>query len=349
MKEINSVLGMEHIIDRADLYKNVLDLYRDGGIVDECPIYIKYKDEAAIDGGGVQRDMLSGFWEVAYKKLFEGSSLLTPMVHPQIDLTLFPILGRILSHGYLVTGFLPIRIALPTLLSILLGPPVEIRKDILTDALLDFVTDNERKIIKEALALDVDSFPPSIMQNLLGILANFGCRSPPKPSTLANIIEQVARYEFIVKPAAGIGLINTGIPNKHRNFWTKLSAEGVKKVYDDLTISSEKVLNLLLFPQSCTPQEERVSGYLRTLVCRLNPENLRHLMRFITGSSVCSEKSIHVEFNGLTGLARRPIAHTCDSTLELPVTYTNYSDFYEEICCFLTHTENEFSWRMDSL
>ena len=147
----------------------------------------KFKDEASIDAGGVQRDMLLGFWEVAYKKLFEDSSLLTPMVHPQIDLTLFPILGRILSHGYLVTGFLPTRIALPTLLSILLGPPVKIRNNIITEVLLDFVTDNNRKIIKEALAVNVESFPPNVMQDLIGILANFGCRSRPKPSTLTSI------------------------------------------------------------------------------------------------------------------------------------------------------------------
>ena len=27
------------------------------------------------------------------------------MFHPQVDYSVFPILGRIISHGYLVTGF----------------------------------------------------------------------------------------------------------------------------------------------------------------------------------------------------------------------------------------------------
>ena len=89
-------------------------------------------------------------------------------------------------------------------------------------------------------------------------------------------------------------------------------------------------------------------GYLRTLVGRLSTEDLRHLMRFITGSSVCSEKNITIQFNGLTGLARRPIAHTCDSTLELPTAYCNYSDFYE-MCCILAQTEDEVAWKMDAL
>ena len=52
---------MEHIIDRADPCNKILELYCDGRIVDECLIYIKFKDEAAIDASGVQRDMLSVF------------------------------------------------------------------------------------------------------------------------------------------------------------------------------------------------------------------------------------------------------------------------------------------------
>ena len=53
--------------------------------------------ELAIDEGRVQRDIYSAFWEQAYKKLFEGAPVLTPMIHPQMDMSVFPITGRILS------------------------------------------------------------------------------------------------------------------------------------------------------------------------------------------------------------------------------------------------------------
>ena len=85
------------------------------------------------------------------------------------------------------------------------------------------------------------------------------------------------------------------------------------------------------------------------MVGNLNMEDLHHLMRFITGSSVCSESKISIQFNGLTGLARRPIAHTCDCTLELPTAYCNYDDFYEEFCSILAQTSNDFAWRIDVL
>ena len=67
-----------------------------------------------IDRGGLQRDMNSAFWEQAYKKLFEGATILTLMIHPQTDMSVFAILGRIFSHGYFVAGILPTRIAFPT-------------------------------------------------------------------------------------------------------------------------------------------------------------------------------------------------------------------------------------------
>jgi hypothetical protein len=41
-------------------------------------------------------------------------------------------------------------------------------------------------------------------------------------------------------------------------------------------------------------------------------------MRFVTGSGHCTVKTIDISFYSLSGLARRPIVHTCDPLLELP-------------------------------
>ena len=58
---------------------------------------------------------------------------------------------RIISHGYLVTGHFPVRIALPTLLNMLLGPQ-NVPTHILLEAFLDFVSSHERVVFKQALA-----------------------------------------------------------------------------------------------------------------------------------------------------------------------------------------------------
>jgi hypothetical protein len=136
-----------HSINRNCLYEDVIKLFMDPDkeITSEHPLRIKYENEKAVDGGGVSRDMFSGFWEEAYKKMFDGCQLLTPVIHPQVDMRVLPIIGRILSHGYLTSGFLPVRIALPTLACILLGPTVGISDGVLLDTFLDWLSDYEAK------------------------------------------------------------------------------------------------------------------------------------------------------------------------------------------------------------
>ena len=93
MRSVNAVKGDVRVIDRDNIYEDVTDMYRCGEIVGECPIDIKFSGERALDYGGVQRDMFSAFWEVAYSKFFEGATLLIPMVHPHMDMSIYPILG----------------------------------------------------------------------------------------------------------------------------------------------------------------------------------------------------------------------------------------------------------------
>lgn len=58
---------------------------------------------------------------------------------------------------------------------------------------------------------------------------------------------------------------------------------------------------------------------------------------------------MHCTKDGLDGLARRPIAHTCDSVLELPVSYINYEDFVTEFMLILNSANESFAWRMDAI
>ena len=71
--------------------------------------------------GGVSRDIFSAFWDKAYLKHFDGETLLVPAVHPNTELTTFPVLGTVLFHGFMVSGFLPVRIAFPVLALVLCG------------------------------------------------------------------------------------------------------------------------------------------------------------------------------------------------------------------------------------
>ena len=100
----------------------------------------------------------SGFWNEAYKLFFDGSSLLVPVLHPNVDMLSLPKLGTILSHGYLLTGFLPTRIAFPALASILLGPEVKMSSKILVETFASSLSSYEAALIKEALSFSSEVF-----------------------------------------------------------------------------------------------------------------------------------------------------------------------------------------------
>ena len=51
--------------------------------------------------------------------------------------------------------------------------------------------------------------------------SQFGGRMVPATSLLISIIEQGARYEFCLKPAAALAIIHSGIPLCHKSYWNE--------------------------------------------------------------------------------------------------------------------------------
>ena len=89
---IGALPGVTHTVRRSHILEDVISLYENDNICREYPIDIEFESEEAIDHGGVQREMFSAFWEQAYLQLFEGATILTPLIYPQTDTTVFPVL-----------------------------------------------------------------------------------------------------------------------------------------------------------------------------------------------------------------------------------------------------------------
>ena len=69
---------------------------------EKADVCFRYEGELGVDTGGVTRDVFATFWEKAYEQMFGGVGSVVPLVMPQTD---FSRLGIILSHGYLVSGW----------------------------------------------------------------------------------------------------------------------------------------------------------------------------------------------------------------------------------------------------
>ena len=337
-----------HVVHRDNIYEDFIKLYQVQEVDDmvlEYPVRLKYANEKAWDKGGVSRDALSQFWDDTYAKMFDGGYLLTPVISPESDLSVLPTIGRILSHGYLATGVLPVRIAFPVLAGMLLGS-CRISDSVMLATFQNAVSTSETEVIRQALSITTGKFPPDLTTKLIGVLGRFQCRDIPTPGNLEGLLVKVAKFEFQVKPMVAITSVHCGIPKEHKAFWENLTVEKLYSLYLMLTASPTKVI-ACLEPECTTQVDERIFSYLESFIGNMNRNMLCRFLRFCTGSSTCIGNTIKVRFNSLSGLARRPTSHTCEPSLDLPVSYTSYDDFTQEFEVILS--DPKFSWEMDAI
>ena len=151
--EINTHHGIPRPMRRGNIYLDVLETYEENlnDVLEEFPFRIRYENERAQDTGGVCRDMFSSFWEEAYVQHFDGEKLLIPSMRPGVNMAKFKLIGTILVHGFMVCGFLPVRIAFPVIAAVLLGPDVKIPDTILIESFVDFLSSHDGSLLHDAV------------------------------------------------------------------------------------------------------------------------------------------------------------------------------------------------------
>ncbi len=97
---------IQRSVKREHVYCDVVDMYTEDvdAVLSEYPMLIRYKDERALDAGGVCRDLFSAFWEEAYLRHCDGERLFIIANNPSAcssDENLSS-LGTILCHGFMV-------------------------------------------------------------------------------------------------------------------------------------------------------------------------------------------------------------------------------------------------------
>lgn len=342
--------GYPRAFRRDHIYSDVIEAYQDDleEILREFPFRVRYEKERAVDTGGVCRDMFSAFWEQSYLKNFDGERLLVPAVNPNVDMSLFRLLGTVLSHGFMVCGFLPVRIAFPIIAAVLYGPEVKIPNSVIIESFKDYLATYESKLISQALADTSEDreFQPSLQNQLISTMSRFGCVEIPTKMNMQHVIISTARHQFLGKPLGILYTIHSGVPKPYLRFWEQFTIEEFFQLYKALNATPDTVLRLIQEADDMNSAQSRVFSYLTTFISNSKQDVLRLFLRFVTGSSVLMDKGIKVTFNQLTGLARRPISHTCECSLELSVSYTTFPEFEQEFSRVLS---SEASWAMDAI
>ena len=215
--------GKTHSVKRGQIFQDVIDLYSKypDVVLAEYPFRTRFIGEVAVDLGGVTRDVFSAFFEEAYIQCFDGSSLLTPSDNPFLDPGTMSILGTIISHVYLLTGMLPVKVAFPCLAKILLPTVSGIPEEVLLQCFVDCLCNLDAGTLKEALQSlqrGDPSFSSGLKCRLVTLFSMYNVREIPTVSNLNQIVLGVARHHFFRKPAAPLSEMHSGVHEQHRRF-----------------------------------------------------------------------------------------------------------------------------------
>lgn len=177
----------------------------------------------------------------------------------------------------------------------------------LTEAFLQFVSCQDREILRQALQ-DFSSVEPD---DLLDVLDNYECRRKPSADTLPQILMEISHKELVQKPMFVIDCWRDITQSQ-----ISLNYEKLSKMYADLKPTTKKVLRLLKFPADMRAKQKEIEHHLRRYIRELDEEKLGKFLRFCTGSDLIVSETITVEFTEMTEFTRRPIGRTCGTFLQ---------------------------------
>ncbi|XP_063971547.1 uncharacterized protein LOC135158759 [Lytechinus pictus] len=224
--------------------------------------------------------------------------------------------GRILVKGFIDHKIFPLRMAPAFVIGMLFGEDA-VLPDTLMESFKLYLNDGDRACVQSALS---ENTTEEEHEALVDLLDREGGHTIPKEGKSLALMFQLAHKVIIQNGSYAMQCMREVVtPQLLSNLPTP---SVVLSIYQELqpTTKKEETNSVRLLMQYIKGQDKK---------------GLKKLMHFLTGSEVMSVSKIMVQFTSLEGAGRRPVAHTCGPTLELPSTYGSYREFRQEWDCIL--------------
>ena len=329
---------------RDRIVEEMVSLYSDPKSV-ESLITIQFDEECGLDYDGIKREAFSLFWEKAIPRYFEGSHTFVPRICPAIDESVYTILGRILWHGYVLSGVFPISLNKVFVELVFVGKE-NITDDDFLGGFLEYVSTYES--IKLSNILDEKLLSAESRMFLIDLLSEYSVSKLPTTENKRAVLVSVGKTELLNKPKMAIDAFREvflqGIGND-----VVISKNAVGKLYKSLAVNTDKVLSLLALDDASTmtKPKEMIFTYLKRYIRNLTAKELPLFMRYVTGSATVSGDLIKVIFHAYGGNLPHVLVHTCSSIVDLPSGgYDNFNDFRAQLDEVIKNAE---SWKFSSI
>ena len=332
----------EVIVHRSMIRHDIIDVFKD-------PEILKHRLNITVinangypekgEGAGVLRDVLTNFWHEFFISLSAGGTEKTPHIRHDLQKPEWQAIARVLVFGYEKAKYFPVQLSQFFILCCLFGEE-SLGKESLLQAYRCYVPADDREILDKVQSCELDPND----EDLLEFLSSNKCYKAPTKENIASIVLELAHQELIQKPRyitnCWSPILKT-LQNDANSIFS--TPQQVEQLYEEKQPTAKKV-NKLFIASVSTDAERQSLDFLKRYVKSLEKKALERFLHFLTGSDVLTCDSIEITFTTLHGFSRRPIAHTCGPTLELPTTYECFAELAEE---FTSIMRESTSWSFD--
>ncbi|XP_073798489.1 uncharacterized protein [Danio rerio] len=316
---------VQALIHRVKVVEDLLSVFMDRSII-QSTLKMEFVNEIAVDDAGVSREVYTAFWD-QFLEQCEGEDERVPRLRPDFSEPEWEAVGRIWVKGFLDLGVLPVRLASAFILACMYGID-SVDDELLLSSFHNYLSLTERTAIAKAYEGTLDE---SDEEDLLDLFTRMGSHRIPFKN-LQNMkiaIQTMAHKAILQEPKFIIDCFSKNMPLALLKIPDQKS---LVSLYEKKKATGKKVAQLLQTTQDVRSQKEQmVFHHLQRYVRNADQTKAEKFLRFCTGSSVICVEQIKVSFNAESGLSRRPVAHTCGATLDLPYTYSSYPDLRTEL------------------
>ena len=254
-------------VNRPTVFEELLDVYSNNPQVVSLEPRVRFVNELGMDGGGLKREVITTFWQLFQDRLLEGEREKVPILSPEYGSKYYHI-GRILSHGYLLTGFFPLCFNKPFTLALLVNTDA-VSDDMLIESFLEFVADFEADAVKKCL----DGDQSVINDTIVPMLSRFNSRTRPTCQNIRHIILNTAKYALVHQPYFVLQEMRRGMLDSHPRLWKSFKSELAHNLLNSLQPTPQRVWNMICETSFRNKQEEKpliffdVSFFSLTQIC----------------------------------------------------------------------------------
>lgn len=307
---------------RIKVVGDLLAVFANSSIMN-MTLKMDFVNEKAVDDAGVSREVYTAFWE-QFLEQCEGETERVPRLRPDFSEDVWQAVGRIWVKGFVDHGVMPVKLSIAFILACIHGVE-HVDTDILMSSFLNYLSPIERSAVEKALQGTMEE---SDQEDLLDLFTRMGSHFLPPENSMKSAIEIMAHKAILQEPkyivdcfSTPMSLVKLKLPDK----------ESLLNLYELKKPTGKRVMQLLETTNPVLSQREQTTlNHLQRYMKNADQAKAEKILRFCTGSSVICVDKIMVSFNAESGLGRRPVAHTCGATLDIPCTYSSYPEFRTE-------------------